>query len=101
MYIHKDNVVRIFVMLVAVVMTAPAVMKIAHSQAAEAVCCGGDAWRDNSRSAIRDNSGTTAPRAKERAPQPLWGQGVAGHGTFGTERAGFEPAVQVLARTTV
>ena len=72
MYINKDyNFVRILVTLVAVVMTAPVLAALARAEAADTVCCGGDVRRDNTRAAIRDNSGTTAPRAKERAPQPL------------------------------
>src|SRR5687767_2815056 len=55
------------------------------------VLLGGEDLRDNAKSVARDKSGTNALLKLPRAPQPAHPQRVAEHGSFQTERGGFEP----------
>lgn len=62
------------------------------------ICTGGGSVEeigDNSASARGDKSGTTATLKNERAPQVAVEQHVAGHGSFVTEREGFEPSLRI------
>ena len=69
----------------------PTVAGQAHAAAAVREAQNGECGRDRRVGAVGDDYGTRPASENERAPQVAAAQHVAGHGSFSTERQGFEP----------